>query len=239
MGDGLQIAASGLEAEQYRMDSIANDIANVNTVGYRRDRVSFRDLAYDGVPGDEVGTGTAAGTAGRSQVAGAFQQTGQPLDIAIDGPGYLQVKTADGRVALTRAGTLKVDANGSLVTSDGLQLVPPVTLPKGATESSVSIAADGTVTAGGQKAGQITVVDVTAASNLQPIGDSLYLPTTASGAPVAAKGAQLRQGYLEASDVDIATAMVEMVEAQRAFSLASQAVKTQDQLLEIANGLRH
>jgi flagellar basal-body rod protein FlgG len=235
MGDGLQSAASGLEAQQYRMDSLANDIANVNTPGYRRDRVAFRDLAYDG----GVGSGAAADSAGRSQIAGALQQTGQPLDLAIDGSGYLQVKTADGRTALTRVGSLHIDANGSLVTGDGLQLVPPVTLPKGATEDSVAIAADGTVTVHGQKAGQIGLVDVTAESNLQPLGEGLYLPTTASGAPTAAKGAQLRQGYLEASDVDIATAMVDMIEAQRAFAMASQAVKTQDQLLEIANGLRH
>jgi flagellar basal-body rod protein FlgG len=238
MSDGLHAAASGLAAQQARMDSLANDIANVNTPGYRKGRIAFRDLAYGGVPGAEIGSGVAVGSAGRSQVAAALVESDNPLDLAIEGAGYLQVKLADGRVALTRAGGLRVDAQGALVTTGGQPLVPPVTLPPGTKPEGVVVAADGTVAVAGKKLGKIDVVDVTAPGNLQPLGGGLYLPTAASGAPATAKGAHLRQGFVESSDVDLGSAMVDMIDAQRAFELASRMVKTQDELLEIANGIR-
>jgi flagellar basal-body rod protein FlgG len=238
MPDGLRAAASGLDAQQARLDALANDIANVNTPGYRSQRIAFRDLAYDAVGGVELGTGAAATSVGRSDVAGSIVASDNPLDLAIDGSGYFQVKLADGRLALTRVGSLQVDASGGLVTTDGNQLVPPVTVPKGTSPASISIAQDGTVTAGGKKVGTIELVDVTAPGNLEPLGSSLSLPTTASGAPAATKAGRVLQGHIESSDVDLASTMVGLMDAQKAFDLASRAVKTQDELLEIANGIR-
>jgi flagellar basal-body rod protein FlgG len=238
MPDGLRAAASGLEAQQMRLDALANDIANVNTPGYRHERIAFRDLAYDDVSGTAVGTGVAAGSAGRSEVAGTIVESENPLDLAIEGPGYFQVKLADGRVALTRVGSLRLDAKGALVTDGGQQLVPPLTVPTGTGADAITIEADGTVTAAGKKVGSIQLVSVTAPGNLEALGDDLYLPTSASGAPAAEKSGRLLQGHLESSNVDIASAVVDLMEAQKAFDLASRAVKTQDELLDIANGIR-
>ena len=236
MADGLHAAASGLAAQQVRMDAIANDIANVNTAGYQKQRVVFHDLVYDA---GGVGSGTVADAVGRSWQPGTPMPSENPLAAAIDGPGFFQVKLADGRVALTRAGDFQVDAQGRLTTARGELLQPPVTLPKGTDPSKVTIAPDGTVSAGTQKLGQIALVDVPARAGLQALGGDLYVATTASGAPTQVKGSTLQQGVLESSNVDLATAMTELVDAQRAFTLDSKVVQTQDQLLDIANQIRH
>jgi flagellar basal-body rod protein FlgG len=228
--DGLRAAASGLATQQARMDAIANDIANVSTPGYKKERLAFRDLVDR--------SGAAASDAGRSFLTGPQIASDNPLALAIDGPGFFQVKLADGRVALTRAGDFRADAGGDVVTSGGERLVPPITLPKGTELGDVTIAADGTVTAGGKKLGQIALVDVPVRSELQSIGGGLYLATTASGAADAIKDPQVRQGVLEGSNVDLGDAMVDLIDAQRSFQLASKALKTQDDLAEIANGIR-
>ena len=227
--DGLRAAASGLAAQQARMDAIANDIANVSTPGYKKERLAFRDLVDR--------SGAAASDAGRSFLEGPQIESDNPLALAIEGPGFFQVKLADGRVALTRAGDFRADAAGDVVTSGGERLVPPITLPKGTRPSDVVIAADGTVTAAGKKLGQIALVDVPVRAGLQAVGGGLYLATTASGAAAAVKS-QVRQGVLEGSNVDLGEAMVDMIDAQRSFQLASRALKTQDDLAEIANGIR-
>ena len=211
------------------MDAIANDIANVSTPGYKKERLAFRDLVDR--------SGAAASDAGRSFVPGPQIASDNPLALAIEGPGFFQVKLADGRVALTRAGDFHVDAAGDVVTSGGERLVPPITVPKGTQATDVTIAADGTVAAGGKKLGQIAIVDVPARAELQSIGGGLYLATTASGAAAAVKS-QVRQGVLEGSNVDLGDAMVDLIDAQRSFQLASKALKTQDDLAEIANGIR-
>jgi flagellar basal-body rod protein FlgG len=236
MADGLHAAASGLAAQQARMDAIANDIANVNTAGYSKQRVVFRDLVYDS---SGLGSGTAADVTGRSWTPGPALPSDNPLALTITGPGFFQVKLADGRIALTRSGDFQVDAEGRITIPGGELLQPPITIPKGADPAKVSIAPDGTVTAGGTKLGQITVVDVPAKAGLQALGNGLYVATTASGAAAAVKGATLEQGVLEGSNVDLAGAMTELLDAQRAFALASRVIHTQDELLDIANQIRY
>jgi flagellar basal-body rod protein FlgG len=187
--------------------------------------------------GAPVGAGAAPIDLGRTTTAGSLNDTGNPLDVAIVGAGYFQVKRADGTTALTRNGQFTVDGNGSIVTQTGERLVPPITLPKGTDPSTVTIASDGQVTAGGTAIGKISVVDVTNPGGLLSVGNNLFVATAASGAPAAARGSTLQQGAIESSNVDLASAMTEMIEAQRGFQFASRAISTQDQLLNDANQL--
>jgi flagellar basal-body rod protein FlgG len=236
MGDGMHAAASGIAAEQLRMDAIANDISNVNTAGYEKQRVVFRDLVYGT---DGVGAGTAADVVGRSWQQGPTISSDNPLSVAIAGDGFLQVKLADGRTGLTRAGDLQVDAQGRLTTAAGALLEPPITLPKGTGPSGVAIAADGTVSAAGKKLGQIAIVDVPVRAGLQAVGGGVFVATASSGAAAALKGSTLQQGVLEGSNVNLAEAMTELLDAQRSFALQSRVIHTQDELLDIANQIRH
>jgi flagellar basal-body rod protein FlgG len=238
---GLYSAAAGMAAQQQRIDAVANDVANVSTPGYKRQRIAFRDLAYVEQPGGRgvsAGAGAAVSDAGRSQRPGALQATGEPLDVAILGDGYLQVRRPDGTVGLTRQGALRIDPTGQVVTVTGDRLVPPLRIPGDVSPADVSIAADGRVSAGARQLGRIALVDVPAPQGLLAAGNSVMVPTAASGAVRATQGATIQQGTLETSNVDMADAMTELMEAQRAFTLASRAVQTQDQLLEIANGVR-
>ncbi len=237
MPEGIYAAAAGMSAQQAQLDAISNDIANVSTTGYKSERLGFRDLVYSAEQGQPVGAGAATIDLGRTQAEGSLTQTGDPLSVAIVGPGYIQVRRADGSVGLTRAGQLAIDAKGAIVTQGGERLQPPLTVPQGTDPSKIAIAADGTVTAGGAKIGQISVVDVPAPGGLLSVGDNLFAPTAASGAPAAVKGSTLQQGALESSNVDLAAAMVNMIDAQRGYELASRAIKTQDQLLDEANQL--
>ncbi|SEH14736.1 flagellar hook-basal body protein [Thermoleophilum album] len=243
MLEGLYSGAAGMLAQQQRLDALANDIANVSTPGYRSLRVGFRDLLYrqDGpaaLPGVEVGSGVAAVTTGRSAQPSALRETGEPLDLAIQGRGYLQVRRRDGSLALTRDGSFRVDARGELVTAAGDRLVPPLRLPAGTQPGSVRIAPDGLVTVGERRIGRIELVDVAAPEQLLPVGDNLFLPTRGSGPTTRVRDASLVQGALEQSNVDLGEAMVGLIEAQRAYQLASRVIQTHDQLLEIANGVR-
>ena len=234
MPDGIWAAAAGMQAQQTRIDFLSNDIANLNTTGYKAQRLAFRDLLYSPEQGVPVGAGSALTNLGMTGEAGALQQSDDPLALALQGPGFFQVERADGTVALTRDGGFGLDANGDLVTSTGERLQPPLRLPKGTQPADVSIAGDGTVTVGGKKLGQISVVDVPAAGGLRSLGDNLYAPTAASGAPVPSK-TQIQQGATEASNVDLSTTMSELIDAQRSYELASRAIKTQDELLDVAN----
>ena len=238
MPEGIYAAAAGMAADQARLDAVANDLANVNTDGYKKQRLGFRDLVY-GQRGTKVwiGSGAAAVDAGRDFSAGALRQTDSPLDLAIDGPGFFRVKRADGSIALTRAGSFRLDGSGRFVTANGELLDPPLTLPKGASAADVTVAADGTVTVKGTKLGQLQTVDVPAPAGLQPVGDSLYVATAASGA-AAPDASTVQQGVLEASNVDVAQAMTDLIDAQRSYSLASRVIQTQDQMLQIADDIR-
>jgi len=245
MLEGLYSAAAGMNAQQQRIDGVANDLANSSTTGYKHVRVGFRDLLYSaqgGAAGPTVlaGAGAAAGFIGRSQEQGALQTTDQPLDAAIQGPGFFQVRRPDGSLALTRDGSLRLDSQGRLATSDGNLLEPQITVPRGTTPDQLSIAADGTVRVGdGRPLGRIQLMTVPAPDGLQPLGGNLFAATAQSGQPTTASNDTiLRQGTLEASNVDVGDAMVDMIDAQRSFQLASKAIQMQDQMLEIANQVK-
>jgi flagellar basal-body rod protein FlgG len=244
MLEGLNSAAAGMAAQQQRLDSVANDLANANTTGYKHGRVGFRDLVYEqaGRPaadGVRTGHGAAAVDAGKSFGQGALQRTDRPLDVAIQGEGFLRIWLANGREALTRDGNLQVDGLGRLATNTGALIQPRVTIPKGMPEDKVAIDGDGTVTADGRRVGKLALVSVRSPQALTPIGDNAFQPSPTSG-PVGAapRATKLTQGALEASNVDMATAMVSMIESQRAFELASRAIHTADQMWEIANGVK-
>ncbi|HEV7772021.1 MAG TPA: flagellar hook-basal body protein [Conexibacter sp.] len=245
MLSGLYSAAAGMAAQQQRIDGVANDLANASTTGYKHVRVGFRDLLYNAQGGSAgptvlAGAGAAAGFIGRSQEQGALQTTDQPLDVAIQGPGFFQVKRPDGSLALTRDGSLRLDSQGRLTTSDGNVLQPEITVPRGTSADKLSIAGDGTVRAGaGRPLGRIELVTVPAPDGLQPLGGNLFAANAASGTPTAAgNDSTLRQGTLEGSNVDVGDAMVDMIDAQRSFQLASKAIQMQDQMLEIANQVK-
>jgi flagellar basal-body rod protein FlgG len=244
MLEGLYSAAAGMAAQQQHMDAVANDLANVDTTGYKNLRVGFRDLLYTqagraaGARVD-VGAGAAADQLGRSLQQGAFQNTGRMLDVAIGGDGFFQVRLANGTTALTRDGSFQLDRNGRLVTSTGARVQPAITVPPGTTEDQVQVASDGTVSVAGRGVGRLQVVGVRSPEGLTPVGDNLFTAGRASG-PVraAAAGTALQQGYLEASNVDMADAMVAMMDAQRGFQMASKAIQMQDEMAGIANGVK-
>lgn len=248
MLNGLYASAAGIMGQQLRVDAIAHDLANLNTPGFRSQRVAFADLVYQAtgvdsipVPASRLGAGVRAGILDRSLKPGALLQTDQPFDLAIEGPGFFQVQRADGSVALTRDGSFKVDDQGRLVTAGGSPLVPPVRIPAGSAPSSVSVSADGRVqTQDGQLIGRIVVVDVPVPQQLMPAGDNLFVPTQASGAPQPANPGQarIRQGFLEGSNVDLAENMTQLIEAQRALELNARVLRTADDVLAIANQIK-
>jgi flagellar basal-body rod protein FlgG len=243
MLEGMYTAAAGMAAQQSRLDAVANDLANASTTGYKRVRVAYRDLAYTaGAPGGttalRLGAGAAASMIGRDDRQGSTQETGEPLDVAIEGPGFIQVKF-DGKTWLTRDGHLQVDTQGRLATGDGALIDPPITMPKSTTSDQIGIAADGTVTAAGKKVGQIRLVNVANPAGLDGGADNRFQATNASGAVSAApRTTALHSGVLEASNVDMGDAMADLMDAQRSFELASKAIQVADQALEIANGVK-
>lgn len=244
MLEGLYSAAAGMAAQQSRIDGISNDLANSGTTGYKSVRMGFRDLLYNAqgpTAGATVmaGSGAAASIIGRNEEQGALQTTGQPLDVAIEGSGFLQVKRADGSTALTRDGNLRLDSTGRITTSDGLVVQPEIKVPAGTSPDQLSIGSDGTVRVGDKPPlGKLGLVDVPAPDGLQPTGDNLYSTTAASGDAKPANDATLRQGALEASNVDMGDAMVDMIDAQRSFQMASKAIQMQDQMLSVANQVK-
>jgi flagellar basal-body rod protein FlgG len=241
MLEGLYTAAAGMAAQQQRMDALSNDVANTNTAGYKRVRIGFRDLVYQasGPGGVRTGAGAAAVQLGRGYAQGAFLKSDQPFDIAIEGDGYLQVRSlSTGQTSLTRNGSLQLDAAGRLVTPEGDMLVPPVQIPAGVDPASIKIGQDGTLTSGTRRLGQIQLVTVPAPTGLAAAGNGYYTVTAASGGVRRATAANVVQGALESSNVDLADAMVDMMDAQRSYSMASKAIHMQDQMMEIANGVK-
>jgi flagellar basal-body rod protein FlgG len=241
----MYTAAAGMAAQQTRLDAVSNDLANVATTGYKHTRVAFRDLVYDSAQGYgaakgvKIGAGSAATVLGRSVEQGTMQSTGRSLDVAINGAGFLQVKLADGRTALTRDGNLESDPQGRLKLHTGQLIDPPIKLPAGADAARAVIGQDGTVTLDNAKLGRLQLVDVPAPGGLQGGPDNTFVATKGSGAVRAAAPATiLQQGVLEGSNVDTAQAMTDMIEAQRAFQMASKAISTQDQILSIANAVK-
>jgi flagellar basal-body rod protein FlgG len=236
-------AAAGMAAQQARLDAVANDLANVDTTGYKHARVAFRDLVYTqaergAARGVEIGAGAAATYLGRSTSQGALQQTDRRLDVALQGPGYLEVKLADGRTAVTRDGNLRRDPQGRLALNSGELLQPPLTIPANIPDEELFIGGDGTVSHRGRTLGKLNLVEVPAPGGLLVGPDNTFVATRASGALRPAANTTVTSGVLERSNVDAATAMTQLIESQRAFSLASRAISTQDQMLQIANEVK-
>jgi flagellar basal-body rod protein FlgG len=244
MLEGLNSAAAGMAAQQQRLDAVANDLANANTTGYKHQRVGFRDLVYDqtgrsSAEGVRTGSGAATVDAGRAFGQGALRATERPLDVAIQGEGFLRVRLADGREALTRDGGLHIDGNRRLVTGTGALVQPAITIPEGVGEDRVSIGRDGTVLAAGRRIGRLDLLTVRSVQGLVSAGDNAFVTSPASGPAIAApRATTLTQGALEASNTDVSESMVAMIESQRAFQLASRAITTADEMMGIANGVK-
>ena len=258
----LYSAASGMTAQQLNIDNIANNLANANTVGYKTRRAQFQDLLYQNLvtPGASAGQSTVVPTGlqlglGTRTVSneiifqqGDFASTSNPLDLVIQGKGFFQIKTANGDLAYTRAGSFHLDATGSLVTADGDQLQPQITIPPNA--QSVNIATDGTVSYSlpgqtqTQNAGQITLANFQNPAGLNSLGRSLFQPTDASGAatvgtPGGSDGlGSLLQGYVEQSNVSVVDQFINLITSQRAYEANSKVVKAADEMYQQVNQLR-
>lgn len=242
MLEGMYAAAAGMNAEQQQLGAISNDLANASTTGYKSERTGFRDLLYSQVgeagTNTDLGAGAAAETIGRDHAQGAIRETGDPLDLAIQGEGFFTVRRANGSLALTRDGSFELDSRGRLTTAAGALLQPPITVPAGTPASAVAIASDGTVRAAGRRIGRIQLVTVAAPDRLVAEGTNLFATSAASGAPRRAAAGTVRQGALEGSNVDVSGEMVQMIDTQRSYQLQSSAIQTENQMAGIANGLR-
>ncbi|MCD6419625.1 MAG: flagellar basal-body rod protein FlgG [Synergistetes bacterium] len=257
----LWTAASGMMAQQLNIDTISNNLSNVNTTGFKKNRAEFEDLIYQttaeaGTPvatgltlptGIQVGLGVRPSATQKLFMQGNIYQTENPLDIAIEGDGFFQVTLPDGTIAYTRDGSFKLDANGNVVTSDGYFIEPPITIPQNAT--SISISPEGVVSVkvpgqvAAQNVGQIQLARFVNPAGLKAVGDNLFKETDASGAPIVANPGtngmgNLRQGFLEASNVQVVEEMVKLITAQRAYESNSKSIQTADDMLRIANGLK-
>jgi flagellar basal-body rod protein FlgG len=257
----LYTAASGMMAQETNLDNIANNLANSSTAGFRRRRVQFEDLVYQTlvmpgaaasqqttmVAGLQVGLGTRTAASEVIQLQGDFSQTGNPLDMTIQGQGFFQVLLPDGQTAYTRAGSFHLDAQGNLVTQDGNPVQPSVAIPPGAT--SMTVAQDGTisVTLPGQTAAQqVGALQLALFNNpggLNSTGSNLFLATTASGDPVigtpgGSEGlGSIQQGMIEQSNVSVVDEFVQMIVAQRSYEANSRVVNAADQMLQNINTL--
>ncbi len=257
----LWTAASGMQAQTLNMDVISNNLANVSTTGFKRSRADFQDLLYAtlrsaGSPstadtevpaGIQVGHGTRPAAVQKIFIQGDYQQTENELDLAIEGDGFFQILQPDGETAYTRCGAFKLDGEGRIVTSDGLVLQPEITVP--ADTTSITIGIDGTVSvilAGETDPSEIGTLELARFVNpagLNSIGRNLFLPTTASGDALVGQPGQealgtLSQGYLEMSNVSVVDEMVNMISAQRAYELSSKAIRTADEMLQLASQLK-
>lgn len=254
----LHVARTGLDAQSARMRVIANNLANVNTTGFQRERAEFQTLSYQTMTapgaassgdsryatGLSLGSGVAMTGVARIGTQGPMQNTDNAYDLAIQGEGFFQIQRPDGTTAYTRAGNFTVSSEGQLVTGEGYPLQPDIRIPEGA--QSVTIGADGKVTAtvAGQaeasEVGQIELARFVNPGGLLPVGDNLYQATQASGeAQVGAAGAEgrgiVRQGTLEGSNVNVVQELVDMIETQRAYEVNSKMIQATDEMLRNAN----
>ena len=253
MDNALSAAASGMLAQQLRIDTIANNLANANTPGFKGSAAAFKDLLYRAAPagssasgGVQIGSGAAASTVSRDLEQGALRETGVATDLAIEGDGFFRVRRGDGSFAYTRAGNFQVDAAGRLTTASGDLVVPPIVVPAGS--SDLVVAPDGSVSARREDGTRVDVGRLVVARFANPAalvaaGDGLLLATEASGpavdaAPGAGGAGAIRQGYLEASNVSLTSEMTALIEAQRAFGVLSKVVSAADEMHGMANSLR-
>ncbi len=257
----LWTAATGMEAQQMNIDVVANNLANVNTVGFKRSRADFQDMLYQTIKsagarssaqtevptGIQVGLGTRTVAVQKLFLQGDFQQTGNELDIAIEGDGFFQIIQPNGEIAYTRAGGFKLDSVGRIVTSDGYPLEPEMTVPTDAT--TITIGADGTVSvfqAGSTtptELGNIQLANFSNPAGLRNIGRNLLVQTPSSGVPAIGTPGELglgtlSQGFLEMSNVSVVDEMVNMIVGQRAYEINAKAISTADEMLQTATNLR-
>jgi flagellar basal-body rod protein FlgG len=260
MDPALRTAATGMQAQQTRTDVIANNLANVNTTGFKRSRAHFEDLLYQTVQGPatlgsrdteqlpaiQIGLGTRLNSVQRIESQGSLEQTSRPLDLAIEGEGYFQVQLPNGNTAYTRDGSLQISDQGVLVTNQGYALQPPIRVPKDT--SAITISTSGVVTAKGahggadQELGRIELARFANPAGLESMGENLFSETTASGEPI--KGmptdqgmGRIAQGFLEGSNVEIVQEMVDMITAMRAYEINSKAIKNSEDMAQVANSL--
>ena len=259
----LWTAASGMVGQQFNIDTIANNLANVNTTGFKQNRPDFEDLLYQtlrlaGTPatevtlvpvGIQVGHGVRPAATQKIFTQGSLQATGNVTDLAVEGEGFFRVLQYDGSYGYTRDGSFKIDANGQLVNSNGYRFMPEIILPEGFIRESLSISQDGRVTVkvpGGDdpiEVGQIEIYRFINPAGLQAVGENLYKVTNATGEVIPGRPGfegmgKVVQGYLEMSNVSVVREMVNMIVAQRAYETNSKAIQTSDTMLGIANGLK-
>lgn len=256
----LYSAASGLEAQQLTIDVIANNLANVNTAGYKQSRSEFQDLLYQNVRasgaasststdlpvGLQVGLGSRPVATTRLFTQGDFRQTGNPLDLVIEGNGFFQVRLPNGDIAYTRAGSFHLNREGSVVTADGNPLDPQITIPNDAL--TISVGTDGTVSVtqpGQSQAQQVGTIQLAIFQNpagLNSIGKNLFMPTTSSGEPITGPAGEngigtINQGFLEQSNVSVVEEMVNMIVGERAYEINSKVVRAADEMLQTMNNV--
>jgi flagellar basal-body rod protein FlgG len=255
MNLALYAAKTGLDAQNTRMAVISNNLANVNTTGFKAGRAAFQDLMYQNIrqvgaqstqntqytTGLTLGTGVRIVATEKDYTQGSVNQTGNSLDIAVSGRGFLQITMPDGTIAYTRDGAFTLDNQGNVVTSAGYPLQPAINIPTGT--QSITIGNDGVVTvtsatnAKGTQVGQIQLADFINEEGMQPAGNNLLVESAASGSPqVGTAGTnglgQIQQGTLETSNVNSVTELVSMIECQRSYEMNSKAISTTDQMLQ-------
>lgn len=258
MNSSLWVAKTGLDAQQNRMRVVSNNLANVNTTAFKRDRAVFEDLLYQNYKqvgaqssqqtrlptGMNMGTGVRVVATQKLHEQGVINQTNNSLDVAINGRGFFQIEMPDGTTAYTREGAFKLNDQGQFVTSSGYLVSPNISVPTGT--QSVTIGRDGTVSAqiagqtSTQQIGNLQLTDFINAAGLQPLGENLYRETSASGAPQTGTPGltglgTLVGGALEASNVNVVEEMVNMIETQRAYEMNSKAISASDQMMQYLN----
>jgi flagellar basal-body rod protein FlgG len=258
----LDIGATGMLAQQLNVDVISNNIANMTTTGYKRQRAAFQDLIYQNIdrPGStssdagttvpsglQLGLGVRSGAVYRMHGQGALRITENPLDVAITGEGLFQIQLPSGDTAYTRDGTFQVNENGELVTTQGFAVDPGITIPADATDIDINASGEVLVSVPGQttpsNVGQIQLANFVNPTGLEAIGDNLFLETDASGAPTTGNPAEeefgaLRQGSLEQSNVNVVEEITELITAQRAYEMNSKVISTSDEMMQSVSQLR-
>ncbi len=256
----LWTAATGMQAQQLTLDVIANNLANVQTAGFKRSRIDFQDLVYEtlqapgaaSAQGQEIPTGFQVGHGSRAVatqrlfIKGALQQTGNALDLAIEGEGFFQITQPSGDTAYTRSGTFKKDSQGQVVTSDGFPIEPQISLPSNALNITVGVDGIVSVSLPGQtqpqQVGTIQIVRFINPAGLTAEGRNLFIPTQASGDATPGTPGQdglgtLLQGFVEGSNVNVVEEMVGLITSQRAYEINSKAIRTADEMMQTANNL--
>lgn len=254
MNGALSIAKTGLKAQEVKMSTISNNLANVNTVGFKRDRASFADLHYrierqpgaqediqNQIPnGTQIGTGVRVAGTQKVFTEGSYNTTGQDLDLAIMGKGFFQIERPTGEIAFTRNGQFSMNSEGQIVNSDGLPMVPQIQVPQDAL--SVTVGSDGIVMAKlagdaiPQQIGQITTVNFANAGGLESIGGNLFVQSASSGEPIEGIPNEnglggIKQGTLEGSNVAVVEEMVDMITTQRGYEMNTKVVSAVDEML--------